>query len=44
MEQYAKKKSDKLLEIEDLEKKRAAIIEKKKTVDKKIPFAKLDDN
>ena len=44
MEQYAKKKSDKLLEIEDLEKKRVAIIEKKKTVDKKIPFAKLDDN
>ena len=44
LEQYIKKKSEKLLEIEDLEKKRTAVIEKKKTVDKKIPFRDLDES
>ena len=44
IERYAKKKSDMQLEIEDLEKQRASIIEKKKTVEKKILFKDLDEN
>jgi hypothetical protein len=38
------KKTDKQVEIEDLEKKKAEIIEKKKTADKKISFSQLDKN
>jgi hypothetical protein len=44
IERYAKKKSDMQLEIEDLEKKRRIIIEKKNAVDKKITFKDLDEN
>jgi hypothetical protein len=44
IERYANKKSDMQLEIEDLEKRRAEIIEKKKTIDKKILFKDLDEN
>jgi hypothetical protein len=44
IERYAKKKSDMQLEIEDLEKKRAVIIEKKNTTNKKILFKDLDEN
>jgi len=44
IERYTKKKSDMQLKIEDLEKQRASIIEKKKTVEKKILFKDLDEN
>jgi hypothetical protein len=44
IEKYAKKKSDMQLAIEDLEKKRTEIIEKKKQVEQKILFKDLDEN
>ena len=44
IERYAKKKSDLQMEIEDLEKQRAAIIAQKKATDKKILFKDLDEN
>ena len=44
IDRYAKKKSDMQLEIEDLEKQRTTIIEKKKTVERKILFKDLDEN
>jgi hypothetical protein len=44
IERYTKKKSEMQLEIEDLEKKRTAIIAKKKTIDKKIWYKDLDEN
>jgi hypothetical protein len=44
IQRYTKKKSDMQLEIEDLEKKRNTIIEKKNTIEKKILFKDLDEN
>ena len=44
MERFTKKKSDKKTEIEDLEKEKMEIIQKKKNTSQKIPFADLDDN
>jgi len=44
MERFIKKKSEKKMEIEDLEKQKAEIIQKKKNTQKKIPFGDLDDN
>ena len=44
MERFTKKKSDKISEIENLEKQKKEIIQKKKSVQKKIPFSDLDDN
>jgi hypothetical protein len=44
IQRYTQKKSDLQLEIKDLEKKRTAIIEKKKSIDKKILFKDLDEN
>jgi len=44
IERYIQKKSDMQLEIEDLEKQRTEIIEKKKTVEKKLYFKDLDEN
>jgi hypothetical protein len=44
IERYAKTKSDLQLEIEDLENRRAAIIEQKKSTEKKILFKDLDEN
>jgi hypothetical protein len=44
IERYAKKKSDMQLEIEDLEKQRAEIIVRKKSIEKKILFKDLDEN
>jgi hypothetical protein len=44
IERYVKKKNDMQLEIEDLEKQRTEIIEKKKSVEKKIFFKDLDEN
>jgi len=44
MERFIKKKSEKKMEIEDLEKQKAEIIQKKKNTKKKIPFGDLDDN
>jgi hypothetical protein len=44
MERFIKKKSNKKMEIEDLEKEKAEIIEKKKNIKKKIPFDELDDS
>jgi hypothetical protein len=44
MERYIKKKSDKKMEIEDLEKQKAAIIQKKKDTKKYISFGELDEN
>jgi len=44
MERFIKKKSEKKMEIEDLEKQKAEIIQKKKNTQKKIPFGDLDEN
>jgi hypothetical protein len=44
IERYTRKKSDMQMEIEDLKLKRAVIIEKKKSTEKKILFKDLDDN
>jgi hypothetical protein len=44
IQRYAKTKSDLQLEIEDLEKQRAEIIEKKRSIEKKILFKDLDEN
>jgi hypothetical protein len=44
MERFIKKKSEKKTEIEDLEKEKMEIIQKKKNTKKKIPFGDLDDN
>jgi hypothetical protein len=44
IERYTKKKSDMQLEIEDLEKQRTTIIEKKNAIEKKILFKDLDEN
>ena len=44
MERFTKKKSDKITEIENLEKQKKEIIQKKKSAQKKIPFSDLDDN
>ena len=44
MERFTKKKSEKKMEIEQLEKRKAEIIQKKKNTKKKIPFGDLDDN
>ena len=44
IDRFIKKKSDLQLEIEDLEKLRAAIIEKKKSTDKKVLFKDLDES
>jgi len=44
MERFIKKKSDKKMEIEDLEKQKMEIIRKKKNTKKKISFGDLDDN
>ena len=44
MERFMKKKSDKKTEIEDLEKQKSEIIQKKKNTKKKIQFDKLPDN
>jgi hypothetical protein len=41
---YTKKKNDMQLEIEDLEKQRTTIIEKKNATEKKISFKDLDEN
>jgi hypothetical protein len=44
MERFMKKKSDKKTEIEDLEKQKAVIIQKKKNTKKYISFGELDEN
>jgi hypothetical protein len=44
IQRYTKRKSDMQLEIEGLEKQRLAIIEKKKSVQKKILFKDLEEN
>jgi hypothetical protein len=44
MERYSKKKSDQKMVIEDLEKEKVEIIQKKKNMQKKIPFGDLEDN
>jgi len=44
MERFVKKKTEKIMEIEDLEKEKMDIIRKKKNIPKKIPFGDLDDN
>ena len=44
MERFVKKKTDKKTEIEDLEKEKIEIIQKKKKTKKKIPFSDLDEN
>jgi hypothetical protein len=44
MEAYIQKKTDKQQQIEDLEKKRQEIIQKKKNMDRKIMFKELDEN
>ena len=44
MERFTKKKSDKKTEIEDLEKEKMEIIQKKKNIERKIPFEDLGDN
>jgi len=44
IEKYTTKKSEMQFAIEDLEKQRTAIIEKKKTIKKKLLFKDLDEN
>ena len=44
IERYAEKKSNIQMEIEDLEKQRTTVIEKKKVTEKKIVFKELDEN
>ena len=44
MERFMKKKNDKKMEIEDLEKEKMKIIQKKKNTQKNIPFGDLDAN
>jgi len=44
MERFTKKKTDKMMEIEYLEKEKMELIQKKKNIPKKIPFGDLDDN
>ena len=44
IERYAQKKSDMQMEIEDLEKQRAVITEKKNSTEKKVLFKDLDEN